>query len=81
MGRRKIKISFKQQITNLVNENRTLFEQKANILTFDQFCKWFGKEFFPLECLYAFRQHLAGCGIICKKDTSIKNNWSRGVCM
>ncbi len=81
MGRRKMKISFKQQITDLVNDNRKLFEEKASILTFSQFCKWFGAEFFPLECLYSFRQQINNNGIKCKKDKADKNNWSRGACL
>ena len=81
MGRRGIKPSFKQQIENLINENRNLFELKAIELTFDLFCKWFGSTYFRLECLYSFRQHLTQNGIICKKDKSAKNNWSRGACL
>jgi len=81
MGRRYVGISFKQQITNLVNENRKLFEEKATELTFDLFCKWFGTTYFRLDCLYSFRQHLTKNGIICRKDKVAKNNWSRGACL
>jgi hypothetical protein len=61
-----------------ITANLELFKEQVKIMTFDEFVKWFAKNYATLTCSYSFRNILAKNGLYCKKDTQAKNRWTKG---
>jgi hypothetical protein len=81
MGRRPIatKVSFREKIKEIIEQNRQEIDKKAKELTFNEFCKWFHANKMQLENHPAFRQELKRNNVTCKIDPTDKRRWNKGL--